>query len=177
MVTTTASHLKSDASLLLSVGHLHPGNMGALVANNNCTVIMHGHSNNPLSIAAQLFTTHVYQGEALRTWNGRQLEMSTTSTFWVYGCILKNVVFPLQNSRSCWRCCCCDFHSYWFAPLSGPLTWARTWSFRAPNLIWTTETFRKWTGEKHWQTSPFTSFTINYNSKLKCGRRQYWLLY
>lgn len=132
--------------------------MGALVANNNCTVIMHGHPNNPLSITALLFI--VYHGEALSegrsnkikriggTWNGRQLEMSTTSTFCVYEkCILKNVVFPLQNSLSCCRCCWYHFHSYWFTPLSSPMTWARTWSFRAPNLIWTTETFRQWTGE------------------------------
>lgn len=65
---------------------------------------MHGHPNNPLSITALLFI--VYHGKALSegrsnkikriggTWNGRQLEMSTTSTFCVYEvCILKNVVF------------------------------------------------------------------------------------
>lgn len=60
-------------------------------------------------------------------------------TFCVYEvCILKTVVFPVQNSHSCCRCCCCrwyHFHSYWFAPLSSPTMWARTWRFRAHSEV------------------------------------------
>lgn len=68
--------------------------MGAFVANNNCPVIIHGHPNNPLSVAAQLFI--VYHSKAVSegksntirriggTWNRRQLEMSTTSSLSVF---------------------------------------------------------------------------------------------
>lgn len=172
MVTTTTSPLKkwrvSGYFLLTWVSRQQQ------LHSNNAWTSKHS---NPLSIAAQLFI--VYHSEALSEGKSNKIRRiggtwNHILTFCVYEvCILKDEVFPVQNSHSCCGCWLYHFHCYWFAPLSRLTTWACTSRFRARSLIWITETFRQWTGQKQWQTSPFTSLTVNYNSKTTCGHRHY----